>query len=161
MQGALVGATIFEGWAQDEAGARDLLGSSRIALAPCHDHAAVGPMAGAVSPSMPVLVVRDGDRQAFATLNEGLGRVLRFGAFDAEVQARLHWMADVLAPTLDRVLDLSGAIDLSALFAQALAMGDEGHNRNVAATSLLTRRLAPALAALPEGVEVPRLPGLE
>lgn len=151
MQGALVGAVILEGWAGDERGARDLLGSGRVRLAPCHDHATVGPMAGVVSPSMPVLVVQDGPRRAFATLNEGLGRVLRFGAFDAEVQVRLAWLRDVLGPALDEVLVADGPVDLTALFAQALAMGDEGHNRNVAATSLLARRLAPSLAASAAG----------
>jgi hypothetical protein len=125
-----------------------------VRLSPCHDHDAVGPMAGVVSPSMPVLVVEDGPRRAYATLNEGLGRVLRFGAFDAEVQSRLDWLRDILAPALHRALESTGPVDLTALFAQALAMGDEGHNRNVAATSLLTRKLAPALAGHPSGSSV-------
>jgi len=105
-------------------------------------------MAGVVSPSMPVLVVQNesAGNRAFATLNEGLGRVLRFGAYDASVINRLHWMRTVLAPTLAAALERTGPIDLRAIFAQALHMGDECHNRNVAATSLLTRTLAPVLA---------------
>lgn len=151
MQGALVGAVLFEGWAPDEAGARALLGSGAIALAPCHDHATVGPMAGVVSPSMPVLVVGEGDRRAYATLNEGLGRVLRFGAFDAEVLTRLAWLREVLGPALAGALAAAGPIDITTLIAQALSMGDEGHNRNLAATSLLVRRLAPQLARMDDG----------
>ena len=154
MLGALIGATLFEGWADDEAGARALLSSGSVRVAPCHHHGAVGPMAGVVSPSMPVLVVVDDRRQAFATLNEGLGKVLRFGAYDAEVLTRLAWLRDVLGPTVDAAVREHGPIDVTGLISQALAMGDEGHNRNVAATALLTRRLAPFLAALSEGPAV-------
>ena len=154
MLGALMGAVLFEGWAGDEAGARALLLQGGVEVEPCHHHGAVGPMAGVVAPSMPVLVVADQDREAYATLNEGLGRVLRFGAFDASVLDRLGWMRDTLGPVLDAALAGLGPVDVTALIGQALAMGDEGHNRNVAATSLLTRRLAPGIAAQPGGVAV-------
>src|SRR5438067_479343 len=104
-------------------------------------------MAGVVSPSMPVLVVDDVEHaaRAFATLNEGLGKVLRFGAYDASVLERLRWMADTLGPALSRALAASGPLDLKMLTGQALQMGDECHNRNVAATSLFARLIAPAL----------------
>lgn len=156
MRGALLGAVLFEGWADSPDAAEVLLGSGAIELDACHHHGAVGPMAGVVSPSMPVLVVEDGtgERHAFATLNEGLGKVLRFGAYDAEVLTRLAWLRDVAGPTLDAVVQRTGPVDTTALFGQALSMGDEGHNRNVAATSLLTRRLASALAEQPEGPAV-------
>ncbi len=154
MIGALVGATLFEGWATEPAEAERLLRSGAIAVSPCHHSGAVGPMAGVVAPSMPVFVVEDGGRQAFASLNEGLGKVLRFGAYDQEVLDRLRWMRDVLGPTLDEVLRAAGPVDTTALFSQALTMGDECHNRVVAATSLLARRLAPALARTTGGVEV-------
>jgi hypothetical protein len=154
MQGALMGAAIFEGWASDGDEALALLRSGAIAVSPCHHHQAVGPMAGVVAPSMPVVVVEDDGRRAFASLNEGLGKVLRFGAYDAEVIGRLTWMREVLGPVLDAALSRSGPVDVTSLVAQALMMGDEGHNRNVAATSLFTRRLAPAIAVQPAGVEV-------
>jgi hypothetical protein len=154
MRGALLGAALFEGWAQTPEQAEALLDSGDIAVAPCHHHAAVGPMAGVLAPSMPVLVVEDEGRRAYASLNEGLGKVLRFGAFDEEVVDRLNWMRDVLGPVLDAALKASGPIDVTSLIAQALTMGDEGHNRNVAATSLLARRLAPAIATLPQGQSV-------
>jgi hypothetical protein len=154
MRGALIGAILFEEWAETPEDAAVLLDSGAVTVAPCHAHGAVGPMAGVVAPSMPVFVVSegtrigDGSRQAYASLNEGLGKVLRFGAYDSEVLGRLRWMRDVLGPVLDQTLALSGPIDVTSLIAQALSMGDEGHNRNVAATSLLTRRLAPIIAGL-------------
>ena len=151
MRGALIGATLFEGWADDPDAAVALLGSGAIALEPCHHHDAVGPMAGVLAPSMPVLVAEestgDSGRRAFSSLNEGLGKVLRFGAYDDEVLNRLAWMRDVLGPTLDAAIAASEPIDTTSLISQALAMGDEGHNRNLASTSLLSRRLAPAIAA--------------
>ncbi|MBD7919424.1 DUF1116 domain-containing protein [Cellulomonas sp. Sa3CUA2] len=152
VRGALVGAVLLEGWAATSQEARDLLAGGGVVLDPCHHHGVVGPMAGVLSPSMPVLVVEDGDRRAFASLNEGLGRVLRFGAFDTDVLDRLRWMRDVLAPVLDAALGEEGPVDVTSLLAQALTMGDEGHNRSVAATALLTRRLAPAVAQQEQGV---------
>ena len=145
VQGAAIGACLFEGWAATPDEARRLLDRGGVAFAPCHDHGAVGPMAGVVSPSMPVVVVENlaAGNRAFATLNEGLGKVLRFGAYDKSVIERLRWFASTLGPALATVLQRGGPIDLRAITAQALQMGDEGHNRNVAATSLLTRTHRP------------------
>ena len=144
MLGALVGAMVYEGLATDadEARARVLAGD--LALEPCHHHATVGPMAGVVTPSMWVAEVVDTTHggTAFCPLNEGLGKVLRYGAYNAEVLDRLRWMADVLGPALQLAVRRAGPIDLKALMAQALQMGDELHNRNRAATSLLIRALA-------------------
>ena len=147
MRGAIIGAILFEGWAADPAAAEKMAEHGEVAFDSCHHHGAVGPMAGIVSPSMPVVVVENGagGNRAFATLNEGLGKVLRFGAYDESVLARLRWFRDELGPVLGRTLAATGPLDLKSITAQALQMGDEGHNRNVAATSLLVRSLAPAL----------------
>lgn len=147
MRGAIIGATLFEGWASSAEAAERLAESGGIAFDACHHHGAVGPMAGVVSPSMPVVVVENtaAGNRAFATLNEGLGKVLRFGAYDDSVLERLRWFRDALGPTLSRTLEATGPIDLKSITGQALQMGDEGHNRNVAATSLLVRSLAPTL----------------
>ena len=144
MRGAVIGALQFEGLAGDAETAEALAGSGRIRFAPNHHHAAVGPMAGITCASMPVWVVenRTFGNRAHANLNEGLGKVLRYGAFAAPVIERLRWTADVLAPSLARALDNHGPLDLTALAAEALSMGDELHNRNRAATSLFTRRIA-------------------
>ncbi|GAA0912838.1 DUF1116 domain-containing protein [Nonomuraea longicatena] len=147
MRGALIGAALLEGYAADEAEAVERLSSGRVRLEPCHHHRAVGPMAGVVSPSMWLFEVRDAEHggTAFCSLNEGLGKVLRYGAYGSEVLERLRWMEEVLGPALAAALAVSGPLDLRALIAQALQMGDELHNRNRAATSLLLRDLAPAL----------------
>jgi hypothetical protein len=147
MRGAIVGAILYEGWADDARRAQAMAESGDIAFEPCHHHAAVGPMAGILSPSMPVWIVENATHgnRAFSTLNEGLGKVLRFGANGPEVIARLKWMEQTLAPTLRSGLEILKDLDLKPLMAQALHMGDEVHNRNVAASSLLIKRLVPAL----------------
>jgi len=121
--------------------------SGRIRFDPCHHHGAVGPMAGIVSWSMPVYIVenRNGGNRAYSTLNEGYGKVLRYGAYGPDVLDRLRWLERTLAPALGRALELAGGIDMKTLIAQALQMGDEGHNRNRAGSALLGRLLAPHL----------------
>ncbi len=147
MRGAVIGACIYEGWARDEAEATALAASGTLSFEPCHHYNAVGPMAGITSPSMPVFVVEDKvhGNQTYSTLNEGLGKVLRYGAFSPEVLERLRWMQEVLGPSLGRAIRQLGGVDTRAIMAQALQMGDECHNRNKAATSLLARQLGPAL----------------
>jgi hypothetical protein len=150
MRGAVIGGLLYEGRAKDPDEAARLAAAGAVRFDPCHHHDAVGPMAGLVTPSMPVFVIEDrgGERagsRTFCTLNEGLGKVLRFGAFSEEVVSRLGFMRDELAPVLAAALALRGPIDLKNLLAQALQMGDEGHNRNRAGTSLLFRELAPAV----------------
>jgi hypothetical protein len=148
-RGAVMGALIYEGIAADESEAERIAASGEIEYSPCHHHHSVGPMAGVVSPSMPVFIIENkafGNR-SFCTQNEGLGKVLRYGGMGAEVYARLKWMETDLYPVLDRALQtLPDGIDLRSLIAQALHMGDECHNRNRAATSLFLRAIGPALA---------------
>lgn len=147
MQGAVTGAILFEGWATDAQQARALAASGDIAFDACHHHGAVGPMAGVISPSMPVWLVDDKEHggRAFSNMNEGLGKVLRFGAFSDDVIARLRWMASEFAPTVGAAVSELGGIELMPVIAQALHMGDECHNRNTAASSLLFKQLAPAM----------------
>jgi hypothetical protein len=143
LRGALIGAMLYEGLASTPEEAERLAGRGRIRLQPCHHRGAVGPMAGVVSPSMPMFVLEDTSRggTAFCTLNEGLGKVLRYGAYGPEVIGRLRWMEQVLAPALRAAVAAHGPVDIRSLIAQALQMGDEGHNRNRAGTSLLLREL--------------------
>ena len=148
LRGALIGAALFEGLVTGPEEAERLFAGGGAALRPCHGQGVVGPMAGVVSPSMWMLCVRDAEHggRAYSSLNEGLGRVLRYGAYAPEVIARLRWMARVLGPVLQAAVraraDRDGPLDARSLIAQALQMGDELHNRNRAATSLLVRELA-------------------
>ena len=145
LKGAVIGGLIYEGLASDEKEARNLAASGEIKFEPCHHHNTVGPMAGVVTASMPVWIIRNEafGNVAYCTLNEGLGKVLRYGAFSGEVIDRLKWMEKVLAPVLKAALELRGDIDLKTLIAQVVQMGDEGHNRNKAGTSLFIREMAP------------------
>jgi hypothetical protein len=118
-----------------------------LELSPCHHHRAVGPMAGVVSPSMPMFVIENGTfgNQAFSTLNEGLGKVQRYGAYAPEVIDRLNWMRNVLGPALDAAVQQLGSLDLRAIITQALQMGDELHNRNRAASAMIVKEVVPPL----------------
>ncbi|MDI6740186.1 MAG: DUF1116 domain-containing protein [Candidatus Edwardsbacteria bacterium] len=147
MRGAVIGALIYEGLAKEPDQAEKLAASGKIEFSPCHEHGAIGPMAGIVSASMPVFVVKNEEfgNCAYATMNEGLGKALRYGAYGEEVIARLRWMESALYPILKVAVESAGSIDLKAVIAQALHMGDEAHNRNRAATSLLYRTIAPRL----------------
>jgi hypothetical protein len=149
----VIGALLYEGLAESPERAARVAAAGEIELAPCHEHAAVGPMAGVVSPSMWLFEVRDDEHggTAYCSLNEGLGKVLRYGAYGPEVLERLRWMDAVLGPALAATLERTGPLDLRSLMAQALQMGDELHNRNRAATSLLLRELAPAVVEAAPG----------
>jgi len=154
LRGAIIGALIFEGRATTATKAQELATSGEIEFAPCHHYGAVGPMAGATSPSMAVYIVENQTHGnlAFSNLNEGYGKVLRYGAYQDDVQERLRWMHDIMAPTLKAAIEQSGGIDIRAMLAEALHMGDEGHNRNKAGSVLFTKALAPHIArAAPNG----------
>ncbi len=147
MRGAIIGALMYEGMAKSVREATELAASGEIRYAPCHEHAAVGPMAGIISWSMPVFVLvnETAGNRAYCTMNEGLGKVLRYGAYGPDVIARLKWMENVLFPVLKKAVEKIVRIDLKNLIAQALHMGDEVHNRNRAGTSLFYRTIAPAI----------------
>jgi hypothetical protein len=146
LRGAVIGALLYEGLAADAAGADALVTGGKVRLEPCHHHSAVGPMAGVTSSSMKVWVVEDaggGGRRSYSNLNEGYGRVLRYGAYAPEVLARLRQINDRLGPLFGAALAAGDPVDLRALVAEALHMGDEGHNRNKAGSLLLMRALGP------------------
>ena len=149
MHGAMTGAVLYEGWADTPEKARAMLERGEIAFAQCHDFKAVGPMTGIISASMPVFVVRNATHGnlAYTNLNEGIGKCLRFGANSPDVLARLKWFEKVLAPTLKAATQIEQeGVDLKAIQAQALLMGDEVHSRNAAATALYFMQMATSLA---------------
>ncbi len=150
MQGSMIGAVLYERWAKTPEEARALLAGGKIPFAQCHDRNAVGPMSGVISRSMPLFVVKNGTHgnSAYTNFSEGIGKVLRFGAYGPEVIERLRWIGDVLAPAIKAALqNIPDGIDLKFIQSQALLMGDEVHSRNAAATGLFFMALAPALVA--------------
>ncbi len=147
LRGAVIGALLYEGLAQTPEEAEKLAASGEIEFDPCHHHNAVGPMAGVVTASMPVFIIENktAGNFAYCTQNEGLGQVLRFGAYSPPVIKHLKWMEKTLYPILKEALEIHGPIDLKNLMAQSVQMGDEVHNRNKATTSLFIREMASSI----------------
>jgi len=156
MRGAITGALIYEGKAKNEADARALVESGKIELEPCHHHQSVGPMAGIISPSMAVYILENKTHgnYSYSNLNEGYGKVLRYGAYSEEVLDRLRWMQEEMAPVLGKAIEMSGGIDMRALLSESLHMGDEGHNRNKAGSIIFTKNLAPYVVKSTQDTEL-------
>ena len=148
MKGSCVGGVLFEGWETTEEGARKLLSEGGVKFIPCHSVDAVGPMGGITTGNMPLLVVKNNadGKKAYCTMNEGIGKVLRFGAYSSEVVDRLKWMKDVLGPALSKALQkIEGGLNINIIVAKALTMGDEFHQRNIAASALFLKDIMPYL----------------
>ena len=151
LRGAVIGALIFEGLARDEAAAVAMVEAGEVDFAPCHHHQSVGPMAGVTSASMKVYVIENitHGNKAYSNLNEGYGKVLRYGAYSDEVINKLRWMNETMGPILAEALAQSeDGLDVRALLSESLHMGDEGHNRNKAGSIIFTARLAPLIARI-------------
>jgi hypothetical protein len=148
LRGAVIGALLYEGLATDEKGAVGMVEAGEVEFAPCHHHGSAGPMAGVISASMEVYVIENPTHgnQAYSTLNEGYGKVLRYGAFSEEVLEKLRWMNGTMGPLLKAALEQTEGLDIRALLAEALHMGDEGHNRNKAGSLLYLKLLSPLIA---------------
>ncbi len=155
MRGAVAGAIVFEGWAPDLEAAAKLAASGGIEFHPNHHFGAVGPMTGMTTLSMPLFVVENArfSNRAYCAINEGLGKVMRFGGNDASVLKRLAWLRDVFGPTLAKAIRAKGGIDLKAIIARGLSMGDEMHQRNLACSSIFLREIGPSLARTSENNE--------
>jgi hypothetical protein len=157
MRGAIVGTMIYEGWANSWEEAVKLIEEGEIELSPNHDHSAVGPMAGVISPSLPVMVVKN---EKYGNFNYGriVEQKVQFGAFDKEAVASLQFWTDILAPSIERALGkIRGqggiGIDLKSIMARALYMGDELHNRPAAGTALFALSILPHLIETAEDKE--------
>ncbi|MGH8766217.1 MAG: DUF1116 domain-containing protein, partial [Burkholderiales bacterium] len=155
MQGAVAGAIVFEGWAKNLDQATKLAASDAIEFHPNHEFGAVGPMTGITTRSMPVMVCenRAFGNKTYCMINEGLGKVMRFGANDDEVLGRIAWLRDDFGPLLGAALRAAGGLELAPLISRGLAMGDEMHQRNVACSALTLRALAPHFARHAPGAE--------
>lgn len=151
MQGSCIGAALFEGWASSDVEAIQMLANGEVTFIPCHHVNAVGPMGGITSANMPVFVVenRSEGNEAYCIMNEGIGKVLRFGAYSDEVINRLKWMQNVLGPTISKALKLTeDGLNLNVMIAKAITMGDEFHQRNIAASLIFLKEISPYIVQL-------------
>lgn len=150
-KGSMVALVLFEGWAKTPEEAWELLSSGEVKFSPNHHHQAVGPMAGTISPSLPVFVV---ENRAFG--NRAFCRPVedrqQFGDYSEQARDLLYRWRDIFGPALRAALQVAGGLPLKPLIARALEMGDELHNRQVAASSLLANALSVPLveAGLPK-----------
>lgn len=148
MRAGVMVALKYENLALNDDEAVKIVESGKINFKPCNDQNIVGPMTGITTYSMPLYVVENKTygNFSYSTINEGMGKVLRFGANSSEVVTRLKWIEEELAPLFKRAILLSGGLNLKNLIAQAVTMGDELHMRNAATAALYVRFLAPYLA---------------
>ncbi|MCM2252574.1 MAG: DUF1116 domain-containing protein, partial [Ramlibacter sp.] len=158
MRGAIIGASMFEGWARTPEEAVENAQRGMLKFDSGHHHHAIGPMSGIITPSMQVNVVRNEPFgiDTYSTLYMGIGKVLRHGAYDETVMAKLRWMNHELAPLLARAVHEAGGIDIKSIVSQAVQMGDEMHNRNKASNPLLLAKLAPHLVSVGERADAIR-----
>lgn len=149
LKGALMGVCVYEGWASSLEDAQALCESGEVEFRHNHSANMVGPMTGMVSCSMPLMKVvnKAFGNVAYSTFNEGIGKVMRFGANGPEVLDRLRWLANEFAPAMKAAVAHAGEVDLRVIIAKALAMGDELHQRNIAASALFFREIMPHIAA--------------
>lgn len=145
MKGSCIGAVLFEEWVETEEEARKILENGEVNFVHCHSVNAVGPMGGITSGNMPVFVVKNkvNNKVGYCSMNEGIGKVLRFGAYGKEVIDRLKWMRDVLGPSLSKAIKrIDGGLNINVIVAKAITMGDEFHQRNIAASALFFKDIA-------------------
>ena len=152
LQGAIAGVSVFEGWAKNLRDAETMAQNGALNFDANHHHNTVGPMTGVTTLSQPVFVVKNKTfgNCAYCTINEGLGKVMRFGGNDDQVLDRLRWIRDELGPLLGAAIRNIGGISLKPLIARGLTMGDEMHQRNVACSSLILRELSPSMVEICE-----------
>lgn len=150
-------AVVAEGWAEDISQAGRMLAGGTVLLAPAGDYGTVVPMATAMGPSAPVFVVENSTAgtRAFAPVNQGPGDTAWFGRDSDAAIGRLRFLRDVAGPMLRAAIAAAGPIDVLALAAQGIQMGDDLHMRTQGTTNLLVRNLLPELAALPDAGRVP------
>ncbi|MHA1971503.1 MAG: DUF1116 domain-containing protein [Candidatus Hodarchaeales archaeon] len=147
MKGSIAGILVYEGLANDLEEGYELAASGEIKFDCNHDHDTVGPMTGITAPHQPVFVLEDPTtkKKAYCTINEGRGKVLRFGGWGDDVLKRLIWMKETLAPSLKKAINHSKGIDIKAIISESLHMGDEAHNRNRSGTYLFMSEITPHL----------------
>ena len=155
MKGAIAGALLIEGFAKSIDEAYELAASGEFDFDACHNHSSVGPMAGVTSASMPVFVLENKvhGNYAYCNLNEGRGKVLRYGGLGDEVTEKMKWMGEVLGPALQRAIKKHGPMRIKPILGEALQMGDDLHNRYKASSALFANRIASDIFSTANSIE--------
>lgn len=149
-------AILFEGWAQDQASALKFLESTKIQLLAAQDFDVVVPLAGVVSPSMFVLEIQDAknpQQRSYAALNEGMQWCTRLGIFDLDMLPHLHWLHGDFSHWLQQLITPQQPMELTKIMQQSLTLGDDGHARTQAASTLLAAKIFSL--ATRQGIEIP------
>ena len=148
---AVIYGAIFEGLAGTIEEADAKLHAGEILVGSTHGHGCAGPHAGIHTASMPVWVVEDrvtGARGHCTFFEGGTGKRLIYGFYGEEIEQRLRFANEVVAPTIGEAIRRLGGLPLRPLIREALSLGDDGHVRSTAGTLLFTRALLPALLEL-------------
>ncbi|RDH77246.1 DUF1116 domain-containing protein [Mycolicibacterium moriokaense] len=151
LKGAVIAGMLFEGLAHSVEEAVHKCNEGEVDLEPCHDHDAVGPMAGIITNSMSVYIVEDqtSGRRTYANISDDLGDYrcasIRFGVYEKPAIDHLHWIESTLAPILNQAIAEAEYIDFLPIIGKSLLMGDDCHVTMNAATPLFLRQLMPGL----------------
>jgi len=142
----IIGGALYEGLATTEEEAISAFERGEIHVRGCQEFDCVGSLAGITTASMPVFVVRDKhtNTQAFCSLYEGDATDrLNYGSFTPQTRANLEAMRTEVGPALnDLIARQALPVNLKQIMVRSLAMGDDLHSRNAAATALIFRVLA-------------------
>lgn len=147
-QNGIIGGVMFEGLASTPEEARSLIEKGEIIIDACHHHDSVGAGAGITTSSMPMMVVENETHHNRAYCNifeSGALQGIKWGSYNEDIANHLRWEAEVLGPVLQTTIQAMGGLDVKSIIAKAVQMGDECHNRSVAASSIMFREIMPHL----------------
>jgi len=151
LKGAIIAGLLFEGLAKNKEEAIEMMKNEEVDLEPCHDHHAVGPMAGIITPSMSVYIIEDqiSGHRTYANLSDDLGDYcgssIRFGVYEKRAIDHIHWLENNVVPVLNQAIRNVGAIDFLPIIGKSILMGDDCHVTLNAATPLFLRALMPGI----------------
>ncbi len=143
-KGAVIGAVLVEGLAKSPEEAEKLCLDGSIVLSPNHHHNGIGGMSGVVTRCTPLYIFKDFEHGHYAYAGCLTDRII-FGGYDQKALDNAKWINTVFAPAMGEAIRLSGGIDIKAIQAKALHLGDELHNRSNGGTAEFVRQIAPYL----------------
>lgn len=151
-QRGLVSACRFEGWADTDEAAVELIKSGKIKIMSALDTNTVGSGTGIITKSVAMFIIEDrntGIRSAdFPAEGPNQGGFCGWGLYSKEIADYLHRMRDEFFPVIRAVLKKIGGIAVKPILAECMQMGDENHTRQTAADLLFDKKILPELFKL-------------